>query len=936
MLNNSSQDVIAGSRPLFGRGVPWRIRMGAIQWLILSAAALVIAIALGTGYFALEYRERALEVAERQLNNTALLLSRHFDQRLSDLQHVHDDVLASMRADGVDTADQFEKKMSTLSAHEMLRAKLSVLPPVGALNLWSAKGFLINSSEMWPVPDSNIRERRYFREFTSGLPTPDVIVEPVVSKVTRNWTLVFARKITGRNGEIVGFAIRGVEPSHFENFVASLALDRDTAISMIHRDGTIIARYPKDDKLVGLNVANTAAFQSALAMDGNISGRFTSARLLEDKVGAVKSLTHFPVLIVATTRTEAALADWRAQTRLQFFAAVLAIMVVIVMVFLIVRQLHRQHVQAQRKLSEKSQHLDTAINNMTQGLLLFDSSGRLVICNQRYIDLFGLSTDVVKPGAHLRDLIQHRQERGSFVGDVDAYCARFLDPDSSLVQDTVTSTPDGRTIRLIFKRSPDGGWATTMEDVTEGRRVQARIEHLAHYDALTNLPNRSLFQRHAEGLLLETEGREFAILYIDIDEFKRINDTLGHLIGDEFLKSVAERLRQSVGPEDFIARLGGDEFAILQHGIDSAEDVHALVARIYQALRTPFDCHGHQFSSDASIGIAIAPRDGSDLFDLLKNADLAMYAAKAAGRRTYRFFDPAMEQQANHRRELEADLRAALARGQLRAALSAAGRPAQRSCHRLRGAIALAASGARHGLSGRLRAGRRGNRPDRGDRAVGVAHGLRGSCDLAGPCPHRRQRLADPVPVGNAVAEGRFCSLRDRARPAPAGAGDHGSRPDRGRRRGARDAEPAPRARRSHRARRFRNRLFLAAISAAFSVRQDQDRPLLRQGGDAQFLVGLDHPRGGEHRRRPQHGHHGGRRRDPAAARDRAESRMHPDAGLPVQRGASGAGGPRAAGIGGGRRRGRRVRLEIRLLQPGCGRASEIAFLRLRDSSSTE
>ena len=275
------------------------------------------------------------------------------------------------------------------------------------------------------------------------------------------------------------------------------------------------------------------------------------------------------------------------------------------MVFLIVRQLRRQHAVAQRKLSEKSQHLDTAINNMTQGLLLFDASGRLVICNQQYLDMFGLSTDVVKPGCHLRDLIRHRQELGSFVGDVDAYCARFLDPNGSLVQDTVTSTPDGRTIRLIYKRSPDGGWATTLEDVTEGRRDQARIEHLAHYDALTNLPNRSLFQRHAEGLLLETEGRQFAILYIDIDE----------------------------------------------------------VARIYQALRTPFDCHGNQLSSYASIGIAVAPRDGTDLFDLLKNADLAMYAAKAAGRRTYRFFDPAMEQQANHRRELEADLRAALAQG---------------------------------------------------------------------------------------------------------------------------------------------------------------------------------------------------------------------------------------------------------------------------------
>jgi len=643
--------------------MPWRTWLGAIQWLILSAGTLVLAIMLGTFYFAMQYRERALEVAERGLNNTALLLSRHFDQQLSDLQHVNEDVVAGMYAEGIDTSDEFQQRMSSLSAHEMLRSKLAALPHVGALNLWDAKGWLINSSEMWPVPDLSIADRQYFKDFQSGRPMPDVIVEPVVSKVTKNWTTLFARKIAGRNGEIIGFASRGVEPSHFDAFVGSLELGNDTAISMIHRSGTIIARYPKDDGLIGFNVAGSEAFERALAVDGNLSGRFTSARLSEDKVGAVKSLKHFPILIVATTPTATALADWRAQTRLQFFAATLAIVVVIVMVFLIVRQLRSQHAAAQAKLSEKSQHLDTAINNMTQGLLLFDASGRLVICNRRYIDMFGLSPDVVKPGCHLRDLIRHRQERGSFVGDVDAYCARFLDPGGSLVQDTVTSTPDGRTIRLIFKRSPDGGWATTLEDVTEGRRDQARIEHLAHYDALTNLPNRTLFQRHAEGLLLETEGRQFAILYIDVDEFKRINDTLGHLIGDEFLKGVAERLRQSVGSDDFIARLGGDEFAILQNGVDSAEDVHALVERIYSALRTPFDCDGHQLSSDASIGIAIAPRDGSDLLDLLKNADLAMYAAKAAGRRTYRFFDPEMEQEANHRRELEADLREALAQG---------------------------------------------------------------------------------------------------------------------------------------------------------------------------------------------------------------------------------------------------------------------------------
>jgi diguanylate cyclase (GGDEF)-like protein len=663
MSIGSMDSVISEDGRPFRFGALSGLRLGAIQWLVLCAAALVMAIALGTGYLALQFRERALEVAERELTNSALLLSRHFDQQLSDLRHVHDDVVGYIQADRIETAEQFERTMSLLSAHEMLRSRLAALPHVGGLNLFNAKGWLINSSEMWPVPDVNIAERRYFREFTSGRPTPDVIVEPAMSRVTGKWTTIFARKIVSSSGEVIGFASRGVEPSHFEDFVASVALNNDAVISMIHRDGTIIARYPQDNGLVGKNIASQPLFQRILSLGGNTSGRFTSSIGGEQGVGAVRSLKHFPILIVATTKASSVLADWRAQTKLQFSAAVLAVVVVIVTIFLIVRELQRQHDAAQRKLSEKSQHLDTAINNMTQGLLLFDSSARLVICNERYIEMFGVSPEVARPGCHLRDLILHRQEIGSFIGDVDEYCAKFLDPENDEVRDTVIATPDGRSIRLIYKRSPDGGWATTLEDVTERRRVEARIEHLAHYDALTNLPNRTLFQRHAEGLLLESAGVRFAILYIDIDEFKRINDSLGHLIGDEYLKRVAERLRQSVGEEDFIARLGGDEFAIVQHDVTSDDDVSALVARIYHALRTPFDCHGHRLSGDASIGIAIAPQHGIDLFGLLKSADLAMYAAKAAGRRTHRFFEPSMEKQANLRRELESDLRSALVEG---------------------------------------------------------------------------------------------------------------------------------------------------------------------------------------------------------------------------------------------------------------------------------
>src|SRR5262249_32450408 len=301
---------------------------------------------------------------------TALLLSRHFDQQLSDLQHVHEDILTYVRAGGLDTAEAFENRMSVLSAHEMLRTRLAALPHVGALNVFSKDGWLINSSEVWPVPDINIHGRRYFREFTSGEATPEVIVEPIVSQITGVWTTVFARKIVDRQGQLIGFASRGVEPSHFEDFVASLALGADTTISMIHRDGTIIARYPQDPKAVGRNVANFPAFKRALELNGNVSGHFVSHVLHEDKVGAVRSLQNFPILIVATTKTETALADWRSQTRLQFFAAVLAVIVVVVTIALIVRQLQGQHRAAQKLLTQKSQHLDTAINNMTQGLLL--------------------------------------------------------------------------------------------------------------------------------------------------------------------------------------------------------------------------------------------------------------------------------------------------------------------------------------------------------------------------------------------------------------------------------------------------------------------------------------------------------------------------------------------------------------------------------------
>jgi diguanylate cyclase (GGDEF)-like protein len=225
-------------------------------------------------------------------------------------------------------------------------------------------------------------------------------------------------------------------------------------------------------------------------------------------------------------------------------------------------------------------------------------------------------------------------------------------------------TADGRSIHIVARPMENGGWVATHEDITERKQFDQRIAHMAHHDALTDLPNRVLFREQLDSALeMLPPGEQLAVLYIDIDEFKNVNDSLGHPVGDELLKILAGRLRAVLKETDFVARLGGDEFAIIQTGVERSADTANLVARIYQAIREPFECLGHLLSSDASIGIALAPQHGADLDQLLRNADLAMYEAKADGRRTYRFFEPAMDARVKALRTLELDLREAIASG---------------------------------------------------------------------------------------------------------------------------------------------------------------------------------------------------------------------------------------------------------------------------------
>lgn len=319
------------------------------------------------------------------------------------------------------------------------------------------------------------------------------------------------------------------------------------------------------------------------------------------------------------------------------------------------------------EINAERQHLDAALNNMSQGLAMFDREQRLIISNERYARLYGLSLEQVKPGTPLSQIVEDRIARGIFAFDnPEQYRRERLTPVTA-ASHHVYEMSDGRAIAVMREPMLNGGWVATHEDITERRRVEAQIVHLAHHDVLTDLPNRALLRQRLDEELdgVRRGGRSLSMLMLDLDRFKDVNDTLGHPIGDALLKAVTERLRGCVRETDTIARLGGDEFAIVQKVMEPDSETVVLAKRIQEAISASFDIDGHHVVIGVSTGVAVAPGDGTDPDQLIKNADLALYRAKSEGRGTYRFFEPEMDRRMQERRGLERDLRNALVKGEL-------------------------------------------------------------------------------------------------------------------------------------------------------------------------------------------------------------------------------------------------------------------------------
>lgn len=320
-----------------------------------------------------------------------------------------------------------------------------------------------------------------------------------------------------------------------------------------------------------------------------------------------------------------------------------------------------------RDMSSLASRFDTALNNMPHGLCMFDADGKVVVSNSRLAELLGIGNAFRQKDATVWELLYKCVQ----VGLITEYSAEriALQFETHLANRStghiVTETEDGRTFSFTFQPMENGGSVVLVEDITERKNAEAKISHMARYDALTGLPNRTFFRDQIDKSLAVTRhnGKSCAVLFIDLDQFKQVNDTLGHPCGDQLLCAVSDRLRQILRGTDIVARFGGDEFVVFQSPIRHPREASSLARNIVKRLEEPYDVDGHHVVIGASIGIAITPNEAISADNLLKNADMALYRAKSDGRGTWRFFEPDMAVKAQARRSLELDLRNAVENG---------------------------------------------------------------------------------------------------------------------------------------------------------------------------------------------------------------------------------------------------------------------------------
>jgi diguanylate cyclase (GGDEF)-like protein len=538
---------------------------------------------------------------------------------------------------------------------------------IGAIVLYDPKGEAYASSAgHFPAGDA-LSKDDVFRDLKEGGPDLLRLSRPMEGS-SASLSFYGVRRLARADGSFAGAIAAEFLVGRSEAYL-SRSLPALRRVIYARHDGTILLRYPH---LLGDSGGAIPAASPWYAVVKAGGGTYQSAdtALQPATVAAVHLVSPLPMVIEVGMLRRDALAEYERR-RPWIIAAGLVIAGAIVLLVHFLAAQYARIETAQRTLADKNalleatqSQLQATLGNISQGVSFFGRDMRLIVSNRRYAEIYRLDPDQVVPGMTLADIVAMRVAAGTSVKRAPDEYVRLIAniPDHGHDRVVNFELRDGRTIAIQQRRMEHGGWVATHEDITERQRAESEIAFLARHDVLTGLPNRSVLQEFIERALPEVaRGAQFALLFLDLDRFKAVNDTLGHGAGDALLKQVAARLRASVRQTDTIARFGGDEFVILQPLMELPDGAMRLAQRIIELVGEPYVLDGTQASIGVSVGIAMAPADGMSAEALLKNADMALYLAKSEGRGTFRFFEPEMDAKLTRRHDIERDLHSAIA-----------------------------------------------------------------------------------------------------------------------------------------------------------------------------------------------------------------------------------------------------------------------------------